>query len=488
MTLQSLIENLEIIDKINYENIDVDTITCDSREIFDKCLFFAVKGNNLDGNDFVKCAIKRGANVIVSETPSNEKVCQIIVKDVREAMAKIAYNFYKPNGNRVKVIGVVGTNGKTTTTFIIKKILETAGYKAGIIGTLGAFYDKAIVAPELTTPDSISFFEILKNMADKGVEYAVVELSAHAITQKRVGNLTFEALVFTNCTQDHLDYYKDFKEYEETKMSVFTNEKCRFSVVNADDATGIKIINKQNLKVFSYGLDNPSDVFAVNLKSTINGNNFFINIFDEIENVNYLTPGKFNVYNCLAAATVTALLGIDSKTIAKAISRCKYVPGRLEFIENYNGANVFIDYAHTPDGLENLLKSLKAITENKLYIVFGCGGNRDKSKREIMGKIAGEYADYSVITTDNPRFEEAYQIISEIEKGIRSVTNRYITIQNRSMAIGYALTKLKQGDTLVIAGKGAEEYQDVMGVKLKFSDKEQVRDIIAKLNLSGELI
>ena len=487
MRLLEIIDKVNVLDKINFYDFDIEEISDDSREIYKRCLFFAIKGNNKDGNKYIDEVIERGAVAIVTETPSDAKVCQIIVKDTRLALAQMASNFYKPKGKRVKVIGVVGTNGKTTTSFMLKSILTKAGYVTGVIGTLGAYYLKAEVAPELTTPNAIGFYELLFNMANAGVEYVVVELSAHAIEQKRLGNLKFECLIFTNCTQDHLDYFKDFNAYEKTKMSVFNDKNCRFAVVNSDDLTGQKILRENKVRIFSYAIENPSDVFAINVNNNINGVSFVINAFDEIDNFNYASAGLFNVYNALAASTCASVLGISTSVIKEGLETIKCVPGRMEFVENFNGANVIIDYAHTPDGLENLLKTVKEITAQKVVLVFGCGGNRDKEKRPIMGEIAGKYADFTVITSDNPRYEEPYLIISEIEKGLRKSSLSYITIQNRKMAIGYALTKLKSGDTLVVAGKGAEEYQEIMGVKSRFSDREEIKDCIAKIKFSGEL-
>lgn len=488
MRISEVIKNVEIIEKINFFDVEIEDLDSDSREVFSSSLFFAVKGNNLDGNSFVKDAVKRGAVAVVSEEKNDVLVPQIIVKDVKDAMNKMAYNFYKPKHKRVKLIAVVGTNGKTSTTFMIKNVFQEAGINTGVIGTLGAFYNNAYVEPSLTTPDGLCFYKLIMDMANSGVEYVVFELSAHAIVQNRLSKVKFEALVFTNCTHDHLDYFNTFSEYEMVKMSVFTQNNCKFAVVNADDETGKKLILNSKVKTFTYGLENPSDVFAVNIKNTPNNLSFVMNLFDDIVNVKYPSTGRFNVYNLLGASTLASVMGINSKTIKNGLIKLKGVPGRMEFVENYNGANVYIDYAHTPDGLENVLKSLREITRNKLYLVFGCGGNRDKSKRASMGEIAGKYADFTVITSDNPRFEEPYQIISEIESGIRKTNLSYITIQNREMAIGYALTKLKDGDTMVVAGKGAEEYQEIMGVKLKFIDKEIIKETIAKLDFSGDLI
>lgn len=488
MRLSQLLSGIETAKILNFKDCEIEDIDNDSREVYSKSLFFAVNGNNKDGNEFVKDAVKRGAVAVISERVNEVDVPQIIVKNVRKAMAEISMRFFKPNGNRVKVIGVVGTNGKTTSTFILKSILEEAGYNVGVIGTLGAFYNKAFVEPDLTTPDSIGFFKILMDMANAGVEYAVVELSAHAIEQRRTGNLKFEALLFTNCTQDHLDYFKTFEEYESVKIKVFDSHYSDFAVVNVDDKTGLKLLNGGKIKCLSYGLNNPSDVFAVNVKNTKRGVEFVMNLFDDIVKVRYSSLGVFNVYNCLGCSALASAMGVSSEAISNGIRKVKRVPGRMEFIESFDGADIFVDFAHTPDGLENLLKSLREITKNRLILVFGCGGNRDITKRSIMGKIAGKYADFSIITSDNPRFEDAYQIISEIERGYRTKSLSYITIQNREMAIAYAISKLKEGDVLVVSGKGAEEYQEIMGVKFKFSDRETIKEVIAKIKFSGDII
>ncbi len=488
MKLSQLISGIETKKILNFKDLEILDIENDSRRVYKGSLFFAVNGNNLDGNIFVKDAVKRGAVAVISERENDITATQIIVKDVKKVMGIIAERFFKPIKKRPKLIGVVGTNGKTTSTFIIKSILEEAGFSVGVIGTLGVFYEKAYVEPDLTTPDSISFYKTLMDMANANVEYAVMELSAHAIVQKRVGNVKFESLLFTNCTQDHLDYFKDFNDYEKVKISVFNSHFCNYAVVNSDDLTGLKIINSSKVKTLTYGIENPADVFAVNIETDKKGLNFVMNLYDDIVKINYPSIGKFNVYNCLGASALTSAMGISSQAIKDGIKKLRTVPGRMEFVENFNGANVYIDYAHTPDGLENLLKSLKEVTKNKLFLVFGCGGNRDVTKRAIMGEIAGKHADFSIITSDNPRFEDAFQIISDVERGYRKASLSYITIENREMAIGYALSRLSSGDVLVVAGKGAEEYQEVMGIKFKFSDREVIKDTIAKIKFSGELI
>ena len=402
-------------------------------------------------------------------------------------MAKMAYNFYKPKKKRCKLIGVVGTNGKTSTTYILSEILKVAGKKVGVIGTLGITYNNCYIAPQLTTPDSINLAEILMKMSDGGVEFCIMELSAHGIYLKRAEAFTFEELIFTNCTRDHLDYFKTFEEYEKVKMSVFIKKYTKFSILNIDDETGRKIYNNTNTEFLTYGLLNPADSFAIDIDNRYDGMSFTMNILDQISFVETSLFGRFNVYNCLASATAASALGICIEDIERGIYKVATVPGRLEFVEEFKGGYIYVDYAHTPDGLYNTLTALREVTKNRLIVVFGCGGNRDVEKRGIMGEIAGEHADYSIITTDNPRYEEPYKIISQIECGLRSKTLSYITIQNRYMATGYAIEMLKKGDVLVVCGKGAEKYQEVMGVKTHYDDIEAVRDIIAKIKFSGEL-
>lgn len=483
----------DLIKVLNYQgNVDnigdeITGFTCNSKEVVKGNVFFAVKGTKVNGNDYIDDAFSNGAVLVVSDSVSDKKGV-ITVKNIRNVIGKIVYNFYNFDIKRLKIIAVVGTNGKTSTTYLIKNILTAFGKNVGVIGTLGIYFNRHKIAPELTTPDAICLSKILKDMANEKVEYVVMELSAHAIEQKRAYGLKFEALVFTNCTHDHLDYFKDFYTYKKVKQSVFNKRFSKIAVVNSDDEAGREIILSEKIPIISYGLDSPSDVFAIDIKQNKTGSKFVVNALDDIEFVSQKLLGKFNIYNTLAAISVCMALGVDLKTCVSAINNSEAIPGRLEFVESYNGADIYVDYAHTPDGLKKVLETFSEIYNGKIILLFGCGGNRDKEKRSEMGKIAGEYADFTVVTSDNPRYEEPYSIIREIEKGLRDKTLKYITIQNRYMATGYAVSRLKSGDVLIIAGKGAENYQDVMGVKLNYNDKEAVRDIIAKLDFGGELI
>lgn len=481
MKLAKLIKGLKTVKILNFTDLDVQNIYEDSREVTLNSLFFAVKGNNLDGFDYIDEAIKNGAKVIVTSKEFNSSVTQIIVDDVKLAMSEIAFRFFKPKNKRVKVIGVVGTNGKTTTTYIIKSIFESANIEVGVIGTLGITYKNVFISPELTTPSSINLFRTLMDMSDKGVVYAVMELSAHAIYLNRAKSIKFEALIFTNCTQDHLDFFKTFEEYEKVKLSVFNSQTAKFCVVNVDDATGRKILQNQSLKCYTYGLNNPSDTFSVNVECDIKGSSFIMNIDDELISVDFCLTGNYNVYNCMAASTVCKKLGVKNEDISRGASMMTGVPGRAEFIEEYSGADIFIDYAHTPDGVLNVLKTFKTITDKRLVVVFGCGGNRDSKKRAVMGEVVGKLADFSIITDDNPRYENSMGIISEIETGIKKHTQSYIIIQNRALAIEYAVSMLLEGDVLLVLGKGAEEYQEIMGVKTEFSDKRAILNAINKI-------
>lgn len=482
---------LELINNFNYEgeitnlNEEITSITLNSKEVEKGSVFFAVKGEKADGNEYISEAFKRGAILVVSENKSEVKNV-ITVSDVRECVAFAANKYYKSENN-VKIIGVVGTNGKTSVTHIIKNVLTAYGKNTGVIGTLGVFYNNRKIEPRLTTPDAVYLNKTIKDMGDGKVEYCVMELSAHAISQKRFYGIKFDVLAYTNCTRDHLDYFKDFLTYSSVKKSVFDNCYAKLAVVNADDDLGGEIILSEKIPVISYALNNPADVFAVDVNTNLKNSRYVVNAFDDIGFVSTKLIGEFNVYNALTAISVCSALGVNLQSSVNAINRCEPISGRLQFVENYNGADIFVDYAHTPDGLKKVLETLRKNCNGNLVVVFGCGGNRDKEKRPLMGEIAGEYADFSIITSDNPRYEEPYAIIKDVERGLRDKSLKYITIQNRYMAIGYAVSRLNGGDVLLIAGKGAETYQEVMGVKLQFNDIEVTRDVISKLYFGGEL-
>jgi UDP-N-acetylmuramoyl-L-alanyl-D-glutamate--2,6-diaminopimelate ligase len=308
-----------------------------------------------------------------------------------------------------------------------------------------------------------------------------MEVSAHAIYFNKIGNIIFETGIFTNLTQDHLDFFNTFDKYKNVKASFFNSKHIKSAIINYDDPSAVDLCKNCNVPFVSYGYKNPSDIFAIDISQSIGGCSFIINLFDDIKEIKIRLLGEFNVSNALAAATTCKLLGIETEKIAEGLLNLKKVDGRLEYIGNFNGGDIFVDFAHTPDGLKKILESLKALNPSRLICLFGCGGNRDKIKRPLMGEIVGENADFCIITSDNPRYEDPLDIISDVETGLRRVTKKYVTIQERKSAIDYGIKLLTQGNILVIAGKGGENYQEIMGIKHIYNDNAVINEILQKL-------
>lgn len=459
------------------ETTDVKDVTADSNSVGEGSLFICINGGEKDGHRFAAQAEKYGAAAIVCERRLDVSVPQAIVKDSRAAMSLIASNFYGNPEKSLRLVAVTGTNGKTTTTHFITSVLMNAGVKCGLIGTLGTFYAGKFLPPSLTTPDPLVLYKIFAEMERAGVETVVMEVSAHAAYLRKTFGLKFEAAVFTNLTQDHLDFFGDMENYKKAKLDFFRNNECKYVVSNSDDETGREIANINGRTLF-YGIDNPADVFAIDIKEEDEETSFVLNLFDRVYRVRLALIGKFNVYNALAAATACALLGVSTDKVAEGLYQLKGVEGRLENV--YSGRfSVYIDYAHTPDGLKNALSALRGVVKKRLICVFGCGGNRDEKKRRIMGEISGKYADFTVITSDNPRYEEPMDIIWEIEKGVLAESKSYVIVERREEAIAYALNMAKTGDVVLIAGKGAERYQEVFGIKRPYNDKDTVEELLA---------
>ncbi len=476
MQLKKLIQNLTVKEIIGKTNLDIHEIKIDSNAVTKNDLFICIKGEDFDGHNFAKNAELYGANVVVCQEKLDLSITQIIVEDTREAMSVLAREFYNSPDKKLKLIGVVGTNGKTTTTHIIKSILDNAGVKCGVIGTLGIFYGKKSLEPSLTTPDPLELYKIFDDMLSEGVKAVVMEVSAHAIYFEKIKGLNFDVGVFTNFTRDHLDFFGDMNSYKQTKIKFFTDNSCKYVVANSDDLVGLEIANAR-ADTITYGIYNPADVFSIELKNSRFGSSFVLNLFDCIYSVDLNLIGEFNVYNALASATATALFGIKTDKIIAGLKRVQRVSGRLECV--YDGEfRVFVDYAHTPDGLEKSISAIRAVCNKKLICIFGCGGNRDKGKRAEMGRISGKLADFTVITSDNPRYEEPMDIIMEIETGTLEFTKNYVLIQDRSEAIRYAINMAKEGDVILVAGKGSEKYQETLGIKRVYNDKDTVNEII----------
>ena len=474
MKLNELLKNTEY-DKIKINrDLEITSLCIKAEECKPGSAFFCIKGNKYNGGEFVNKAIKLGAVVIISENDvDNCTVAQIRVKNVRDALSAFCKNFYGNPQKKLRKIAVVGTNGKTSVCEMISYLFNKSGIKCGTIGTLGAKYSNIEQETGFTTPDTPILYKILADMVTCGVKVVCMELSAHAIYYRKA-NFKFDITVLTNCTPEHLDFFEDFENYYATKINAFTAKNTKICVVNGDTLMGQEISCLRKAGVIAYGIDDPVDVFAVDFIQDSNGCEFVMNLFDSIYNIKNKFVGKYNVYNMLASATVCALCGVKTDFIAQGLNEMPLVSGRMQQV--CDSINVFVDYAHTPDALEQSLSTLREIKgEKRLICVFGCGGNRDRSKRALMGEISAKLADFTVITSDNPRFEDENDIISQIESGTRKITSEYITIRDRSQAIEYAVQRSNKGDYILIAGKGSENYQEIMGTRKHFSDEENAK-------------
>ncbi len=453
-------------------------LCADSRVVGKGDLFFCLSGTQVDAHAYALQAQARGAAAVVCERKTEATCPQAIVPDVREAMARIAAVFYGHPERKMRIVGVTGTNGKTTTAFMVKNILDAAGIRAGLTGTLGARYANITVASELTTPDPVFLFSLLADMAKAGVEAAVMEVSAHALFFRKERPICYDVGIFTNLTRDHLDFFGDMRQYAAAKRRLFVPERCRFAVLNADDAFGRTLL-KSGVPAKTYGLESPADAFAIVESETLRGCRAVLNLEDELCEATLSMTGRHNLLNALAAACAARHLGADMDAVARGLAATQ-VEGRLEWVARKNGADIFVDFAHTPDGLEKSLTALREFCLGRLFVLFGCGGNRDAGKRASMGAIAARYADHAILTSDNPRYEDPAAILSEIERGFRTVSDSYVVVEERDRAIGYAVGCLSEGDILLVAGKGAERYQEIMGIKYEYNDKAVIGSIPEK--------
>lgn len=451
-----------------------NSIEYDSRKIQKGDIFVAMKGFSTDGNNYIDKAIKNGAVCILTDEKvhnfsSYKDISFYYIKDLRKHLGVICANLYGHPEKKLKIIGVTGTNGKTTSTYILENILENSSR----VGTTNYRVKDKFYEAHNTTPESMDIIKLMAESVEKGVEYFIMEVSSHALALGRVDMLEFDGAIFTNLTQDHLDYHKTFEAYFKAKCHLMDLLKKDAKIsLNVDDKY-IKTIHSK--KAVSFGIKN-GEIRGEVLEYTNKGMNILIKVKDEIKKFHTSLIGEYNLYNILGVVSVLINLGIDINEIVDKISKMKPVVGRFELIENDLNARIVVDYAHTPDGLENVLNTLKNITKGKVYCVFGAGGDRDKTKRPIMGKIATKYCDYLILTSDNPRTEDPLAILSDIEEGIKEQNyTKYIKIEKREEAIKYAISLLKENDGLMIAGKGHETYQ-IIGTKTRyFSDQEEVK-------------
>lgn len=480
-----------ILDGISYEliqgsdSIDIIQIAWDSRNVKPDSLFICVKGKNIDRHIFAEDASAKGAIALIVEQDiliDNKNITIIKVKNTKAAMAIIASNFYKEPSKKFNLIGITGTNGKTSTSYFIAKIFENAKHKYGIISTIENKIGNLTLETEKlnpTTPDAIELQASFKEMADNNVTDVVMEVTSIALDNHRVDKCDFNVGVFTNLTQDHLDEHGTMENYKKAKMKLF--RMCKKGIINIDDKASKDIIEYSSCEVLTYGINNTADFMAKDISYSLDGVKFTLQFRNDTRNVELMIPGKFSVYNALAAIGACYAIGISLDDIVKGLSLIKGVRGRFQTVPNTKGYMVVVDYAHSPDSLENILNSVRELKANKVVTVFGCGGDRDKTKRAIMGEIAGKLSDYCIITSDNPRSENPLSIINDIEKGIVNSSCPYEKVVNRRLAILTALNCASPSDIVVIAGKGHETYQIVADEVKHFNDVEVVQELLTQL-------
>ena len=482
MKLKNLIKNINIKKIINDTDIEISGISYNSKTINKDEIFVCLVGEHSDGHEYAKMAQDNGAAAIFCEKEIPEiTVPQIIVESTRHQIADLATNFYEAPSKKIKLVGVTGTNGKTTVTHLIQKIVEKAQNQCALIGTLGyklsaqdSYHDA-----KHTTPQAPELQKTLDMICKKGINYVAMEVSSHALEQNRVGGCDFDGAVFTNLTQDHLDYHITMNNYFEAKSILFKNLCAgNFAVINNDDeyANSFKNIISEDVKLYTYGIKKEADIVAKNIDFSIHGAKFDCKIKREMKKINLQMNGMFSVYNALAALTAGIAMGVDADTCIKALEETKSVDGRFEIV--CKKPLVIVDYAHTPDGLENVLKAARELThmDSNLICMFGCGGDRDATKRPKMAKIADENADIVVVTSDNPRSEDPQLIISDILAGIKSVNTKRVFVEpDRGKAIAMLKNIAKENDVVLLAGKGHEDYQILKDETIHFDDREEVR-------------
>ena len=457
---------------------EVSFITDNSNKVTEGCIFVCIEGKRFDGHTKAAEAIEKGAVAVIVQKDMGIKE-QVVVENTRAAYARLSAAFFGHPEKELRIIGVTGTNGKTTSCFIIKSILDSMGYKTGLIGTVKNIVGDKEYPAVLTTPDCYDLFALFREMVDCGCEFCTMEVSSQALDQRRVEGVHFEASIFTNLTQDHLDYHGSFENYMAAKHMLFENSSL--SVVNVDDDAAEYMLSNTDCRKVSFSVNNNNcDYSAKNIRIASSGVKYELVSNSYIGRVRFAVPGKFSVYNSMGAAVCLVEMGMDFNAVLEGLAACVGVPGRMEVVPTDKPYTVLIDYAHTPDGLENVLGCVREITEGKVITVFGCGGDRDSTKRPIMGEIAVRLSDVAVVTSDNPRSEDPDAIISDILEGIKKHSGKFVVEPDRKKAIAKALSIAREGDIVVLAGKGQETYQILASGKIHFDEREVVADILAE--------
>ena len=480
MKLQELLKNIKPSVIEGNTDIEISGVNIDSRKIREGHLFVAMRGTQVDGHKFIDKALESGAKaVLCEEFPQDKKdgICYILVDSTEDAVGKVATLFYGDPSKHLKLVGVTGTNGKTTIATLLYNMFRKFGYKAGLLSTVCNYIDDREVPADHTTPDPIELNELLSEMVKAGCEYAFMECSSHAIHQKRIGGLRFTGGIFTNLTRDHLDYHKTFENYRNAKKAFFDGlPKTAFAITNADDRNGMVMVQNTKATIKTYSTCQMADFRARIIEMHFAG--MYLDIDGHEVGVQFI--GKFNVSNLLAVYAAARMLGKQPEEILVAMSTLHSVSGRLEPIQSPDGYTAIVDYAHTPDALENVLNAIHEVLngKGKVITVCGAGGNRDKGKRPLMAQEAVRQSDRVIITSDNPRFEEPQDIINDMVAGLnKDEMKKVITITDRKEAIKTACMMAQKGDVILVAGKGHENYQEIKGVKHHFDDKEVLHEI-----------
>ena len=458
---------------------EITGLTCDSRKVSPGDLYFCLPGLRVDGHSFAQQAADKGAAALVVERKLPVELPQVLVEDARAAMSYMAQCFYGYPARGMRGVGITGTKGKTTTSFLVREIARHAGYKVGLMGTVCTSIGDKEEPASLTTPDPIDVQSLLARMRDAGCDFYVMEVSAHALDLRKLVGMQFDQGVFTNFSQDHLDYFGTMETYRKAKEKFFTPFYLKHAVVNADDEAAPHMLGK--VETTTFGVSKPADAYANDIEIHESGVSFVLSWKDVRLPLHLHISGIFNVYNSMAAAVACLEMGMDPGKVKEGLEAVTVVPGRIEPLPTHTPYRVILDYAHSPASLESILKTIREFTRGRLICLFGCGGGRDKEKRPIMGEISGRLADFSILTSDNPRLEQPMDILNAIEAGIKPTGAPYVVIENRREAIRYAMQMGKPGDVIVLAGKGHETYQDIGGQKLPFDEKVVVRELLHEM-------
>ena len=474
MKLKELLQGIGVLECTADPELEIHAVHYDSRKVTEGSLFVAVTGFASDGNRFISMAMSKGAVAVVTAKKPEGDIPYVLVESDRLALALLGCNFYGHPAKAMTMIGVTGTNGKTSTTLLLKQVLEkTLGAKVGLIGTMANMVGEVEIPTERTTPESFDLQALFGRMRDAGCTHVVMEVSSHAITLDRIGVTHFDIAAFTNLTEDHLDFHKTMDAYCDAKAELF--RRCDKAVINTDDGYSGRILNAAACPVLTTSVATETGLHAKNLELLSEGISFTAVCGGETAHVHLPIPGKFTVYNALTVLGIAKQLGISLADCAEALKTAQGVKGRVEVVPTPGQPySVLIDYAHTPDGLENVLSSVKDFCKGRVIGVFGCGGDRDPMKRPIMGEIGVKLSDLAIITSDNPRTEEPMAIIGDILKGVKQEYGEYIVMEDRRKAIRYAMDIAKKDDIIVLAGKGHETYQEIHGVKYHLDEREEV--------------